>query len=90
MKALLHICASLDESYIPYSILNVPDGSTEGDLQVLAIGILPSLYGDESKVMVDDDGVCWHNGECWYIEELRFISEEDAAHLTRILGLSTL
>ncbi|HBT4797548.1 TPA: hypothetical protein MH639_24380 [Klebsiella pneumoniae] len=68
----------------------MPDGTSDDDLHVIASQILPSLYGDEDTVTVDEDGVCWSNGECWYIEDLRFISEEDAAHLTRILGLSTI
>ncbi|HHT4259190.1 TPA: hypothetical protein ACTYZB_004857 [Klebsiella variicola] len=90
MKALLHVCASLDEKYVPYTILSLPEGSTEDDLQAAAQQILPSLYGDENQVIVDDEGVCWCKSECWYIEDLRFISDEDAAHLIRILGLSTL
>lgn len=90
MKALLQVCASLNTSYSPYSILDVPDGTSDYDLHVIASQILPSLYGDENTVTVDEDGVCWSNGECWYIEDLRFISEEDATHLTRILGLSTI
>ncbi|HBR1743313.1 TPA: hypothetical protein MDU36_002537 [Klebsiella pneumoniae] len=68
----------------------MPDGTSDDDLHVIASQILPSLHGDENTVTVDEDGVCWNNGECWYIEDLRFISEEDAAHLTRILGLSTI
>ncbi|HHB6988750.1 hypothetical protein [Klebsiella pneumoniae] len=90
MKALLQVCASLNTAYSPYSILDVPDETSDDDLHVIASQILPSLYGDEDIVTVDEDGVCWSNGECWYIEDLRFISEEDAAHLTRILGLSTI
>ncbi|MCD6622846.1 hypothetical protein ACLH2J_24970 [Klebsiella michiganensis] len=90
MKALLLVCASLNTSYSPYSILNVPEGTSDDDLQVIANQLLPSLYSEANIVTVDEDGVCWSNGECWYIEDLRFISEEDAAHLTRILGLSTL
>ena len=90
MKALLHVHASLNSSYSPYSILEFPEGTDEDQLQSLAIKFLPSLYGDEETVFVDEDGVCWNNGECWYIEDLRFISEEDAVHLTRILGISTL
>ena len=90
MKALLQVCASLNTSYSPYSILDVPDGTSDDDLHVIASQILPSLHGDENTVTVAEDGVCWNNGECWYIEDLRFISEEDAAHLTRILGLSTI
>lgn len=89
MKALLQVCASLNTSYSPYSILDVPEGASDDDLQVIANQILPSLYGSEETVFVDKDGVCWNNGECWYIEDLRLISEEDAAHLTRILGIST-
>lgn len=89
MKALLHVCASLNTSYTPYSILDVPEGTGEDELLIIALQLLPSLYGSEDAVIVDEDGVCWSNGECWYIEDLRFISEEDAAHLTRILGLST-
>ncbi|MER0138433.1 hypothetical protein KAI01_26610 [Klebsiella quasipneumoniae] len=68
----------------------MPDGTSDDDLHVIASQILPSLYGDENTVTVDEDGVYWSNGECWYIEDLRFISEEDAAHLTRIPGLSTI
>ena len=90
MKALLQVCASLNTSYSPYSILDVPDGTSDDDLHVIASQILPSLYGDKNTVTFDEDGVCWSNGECWYIEDLRFISEEDATHLTRILGLSTI
>ena len=90
MKALLQVCASLNTSYSPYSILDVPEGTSDDDLQVIANQILPSLYGSVDTVTVDEDGVYWSNGECWYIEDLRFISEEDAAHLTRILGLSTI
>lgn len=86
MKALLHVHASLNSSYSPYSILEFPEGTDENQLQSLAIKFLPSLYGDEETVFVDEDGVCWNNGECY----LRLISEEDAAHLTRILGISTL
>lgn len=89
MKALLQVCASLNTSYSPYSILDVPEGTSDDDLLVIANQILPSLYGSEETVFVDKDGVCWNNGECWYIEDLRLISEEDAAHLTRILGIST-
>ncbi|HGT4098154.1 TPA: hypothetical protein ACM22Z_003469 [Klebsiella pneumoniae] len=89
MKALLQVCASLNTSYSPYSILDVLEGTSDDDLQVIANQILPSLYGSEETVFVDKDGVCWNNGECWYIEDLRLISEEDAAHLTRILGIST-
>ncbi|HFP9309498.1 TPA: hypothetical protein ACHOZC_003498 [Raoultella ornithinolytica] len=88
MKALLRVTASLGTAYNPYSLLKIPDGSTEDDLQVMAKRILPGLYADESKVEVDENGVCWNNGECWYIEDLHFISEEDAGHLQRILGLS--
>ncbi|MFY0176252.1 hypothetical protein J0889_21155 [Raoultella ornithinolytica] len=58
-------------------------------MRIIADQILPSLYGSEDTVTVDEDGACWNNGECWYIEDLRFISEEDAEHLTRILGIST-
>jgi hypothetical protein len=90
MKALLQISASLNTSYSPYSILDVPEGTSDDDLHVIAGQILPSLYGDADTVAVDEDGVCWSNGECWYMENLRFISEEDAAHLTRILKLSTI
>lgn len=90
MKALLHVCASLNTLYSPYSILEVPEGTRDDELKAFADKCLPSLYGDEETVVVDSDGVCWSNGECWYIGDLRFISEEDAAHLTRILGLSTL
>ncbi|MBD0905721.1 hypothetical protein DN614_24485 [Klebsiella michiganensis] len=68
----------------------MPEGTSDDDLQVIANQLLPSLYSEANVVTVDEDGVCWSNGECWYIEDLRFISEEDAAHLTRILGLSTL
>ncbi|MGK2894953.1 hypothetical protein [Klebsiella michiganensis] len=89
MKALLRVCASLNTSYSPYSILNVPEGTSDDDLQIIADQLLPSLYGDANVVTVDEDGVCWSNAECWYIEDLRFISEEDAEHLIRILGLST-
>lgn len=89
MKALLHVHASLDTTYSPYSILDVPEGTTEEELQVIGNKFLPTLYGDEEVVTVDSDGVCWNNGECWYIEGLHFISEEDAAHLVRILGIST-
>lgn len=90
MKALLHVCASLNTSYSPYSILDVPEDTGEDELLIIALKLLPSLYGSEDTVTVDESGACWSNGECWYIEDLRFISEEDAAHLTRILGLSTL
>lgn len=89
MKALLHVHASLDTKYSPYSILDIPEGTTVEELQAIGNKFLPSLYGDEEVVAVDSEGVCWNNGECWYIEDLRFISEEDAAHLTRILNLST-
>lgn len=89
MKTLLRVCASLNTSYSPYSLLNVPEGTSDDDLQIIAGQLLPSLYGDANVVTVDEDGVCWSNGECWYIEDLRFISEEDAEHLIRILGLST-
>ncbi|AKL03880.1 hypothetical protein ACB381_18450 [Klebsiella michiganensis] len=90
MKALLHVCASLNTSYSPYSILDVPEGTGGDELRIIADQILPSLYGSEDTVAVDKDGVCWNNGECWYIEGLHFISEEDAEHLTRILGICTL
>ncbi|APM29178.1 hypothetical protein ACQFG6_006203 [Klebsiella michiganensis] len=89
MKALLHVYASLDTSYSPYSIQEVPEGTIEEQLQAIASEFLPTLYGDKDLVAVDSDGVCWNNGECWYIENLHFISEEDAEHLTRILGFST-
>ena len=62
MKALLQVCASLNTSYSPYSILDVPDGTSDDDLHVIASQILPSLYGDENTVTVDEDGVCWRNG----------------------------
>lgn len=88
MKALLHVHASLDTIYSPYSILDVPAGTTEEELQIIGNKFLPTLYGDEQVVTVDSDGVCWSNGECWYIADLRFISEEDAVHLVRILGIS--
>ncbi|HBR1163535.1 TPA: hypothetical protein L9K93_004486 [Klebsiella quasipneumoniae subsp. similipneumoniae] len=67
----------------------MPEGTSDDDLHVIAEQLLPSLYGDANVVTVDEDGVCWSNGECWYIEDLRFISDEDAAHLTRILNLSS-
>ncbi|HDT4631760.1 TPA: hypothetical protein QHQ25_001641 [Klebsiella pneumoniae] len=67
----------------------MPEGTSDDDLHVIADQLLPSLYGDANVVTVDEDGVCWSNGECWYIEDLRFISDEDAAHLTRILNLSS-
>ncbi|EOE5495881.1 hypothetical protein ACKJUK_004371 [Cronobacter turicensis] len=41
------------------------------------------------SVFVDEDGICWHDGCCWYIDETRAISDDDAAHLERILGIST-
>lgn len=57
MKALLHVHASLNSSYSPYSILEFPEGTDEDQLQSLAIKFLPSLYGDEETVFVDEDGV---------------------------------
>ena len=89
MKALLHVYASLNDTHSPYYILEVPEGTSEEGLQIIAEKFLPTLYGNEDAVRMDSDGVCWNRGECWYIEDLRFISEEDAAHLVRILSLST-
>lgn len=89
MKALLHVYASLNQTNSPYSILEVPEGTSEEALTTLAEKFLPTLYGTEESVITDADGVCWSGGDCWYIEDLGFISEEDAAHLVRILGLST-
>ena len=59
MKTLLQVCASLNTSYSPYSILDVPEGTSDDDLQVIVNQILPSLYGSEDTVTVDEDGVCW-------------------------------
>ena len=62
---------------------------TQEQLIDIAANILPSLYGSADSVDVDEDGVCWHNGECWYVDDIKPLSDEDADHLTRILDIST-
>lgn len=47
------------------------DGFNDEEIDVLIQCIFVEYIGyDVDLVMVDDDGVCWYNGNCWYVEEI--------------------
>lgn len=89
MKILVRISVSNDYDVYPLFMVRC-DGMNEEEVQTAIQRILVEYTGhDADSVFIDEDGVCWHNGCCWYVDETRPISEEDAGHLQRILGIST-
>nr|WP_247164699.1 hypothetical protein [Escherichia coli] len=66
------------------------DGLNDEEIQAAIERNLVEYTGmDADSIYIDDDGVCWHNGSCWYVDDTMLVSDEDAAHLERILGIST-
>ncbi|HCL6058126.1 hypothetical protein HVX64_23700 (plasmid) [Citrobacter sp. RHB20-C16] len=89
MKTLVRITASTDYDVFPLFMVKC-NGLNEEEIQAAIMRILPEYTGqDADSVFVDKDGVCWNNGNCWYVDDTRQLSDEDAAHLERILGIST-
>lgn len=89
MRILVRISASTDYDVYPLFMVrceNLNDDEVQAAIQRNLV-----VYTGQSAetVFVDEDGICWHDGCCWYIDETRVISDEDAAHLERILGIST-
>ncbi|KWW08259.1 MULTISPECIES: hypothetical protein [Escherichia] len=90
MKTLVQISASLGCATHPMFILNC-EGLDEGEIDALVDRILIEYTGhDASNVFVDSNGVYRCNSDCWYREDVKNISDEDAEHLERILGIPTL
>ncbi|EFA0002022.1 hypothetical protein E9A26_003885 [Escherichia coli] len=85
MRVLVRIVTSTVYDVFPLFMVKA-DGLNDEETDAL---IQEYTGQDADSVMVDDDGVCWHNGNCWYVEETQQISDEDAAHLERILSIST-
>jgi len=89
MKILVRISASTDYDVYPLFMVKC-DGLNDEEIQAAIERNLVEYTGmDADSVYVDDDGVCWHNGCCWYVDDTMPVSDEDAAHLERILGIST-
>ncbi|MEH5519051.1 hypothetical protein PO545_11050 [Escherichia coli] len=89
MRVLVRIVTSTVYDVFPLFMVKA-DGLNDEETDALIQRILVGYTGhDADSVMVDDDGVCWHNGNCWYVEETQQISDEDAEHLERILSIST-
>lgn len=89
MKVLVRISANTDYDVYPLFMVKC-DGLNEQEIQALIARHLIEYTGyDADAVFVDEDGVCWHDGSCWYVDETQPLTDEDAAHLERILGIST-
>ena len=89
MKILVRITGSTDYDVFPM-FMDKGDGLTNDEIQKAIERNLIEYTGyDADTVFVDSDGVCWHNGNCLYVDETRPVSDEDAGHLERILGIST-
>ncbi|MED5658137.1 hypothetical protein, partial [Enterobacter hormaechei] len=89
MKILVRVSASTDYDVYPLFMVKC-DGLNDEEIQAAIERNLVEYTGmDADSVYVDDDGVCWHNGSCWYVDDTMPVSDEDAAHLERILGIST-
>ncbi|MCX8995188.1 hypothetical protein NLN85_22180 [Citrobacter portucalensis] len=89
MKILDRISVSTDYDVYPLFMVKC-DGLNDEEIQAVIERNLVEYTGmDADSVYVDDDGVCWHNGSCWYVDDTMPVSDEDAAHLERILGIST-
>ena len=80
MRVLVRIVTSTVYDVFPLFMVKA-DGLNDEETDALIQRILVEYTGD--------DGVCWHNGNCWYVEETQQISDEDAEHLERILSIST-
>ncbi|EGT5208578.1 hypothetical protein SMZ82_004170 [Cronobacter malonaticus] len=89
MRILVRISASTDYDVYPLFMVRC-DGLNDEEIQAAIQRNLVEYTGQSAEtVFVDEDGICRHDGCCWYIDETRVISDEDAAHLERILGIST-
>ncbi|MCU7761028.1 hypothetical protein [Cronobacter sakazakii] len=89
MRILVRISASTDFDVYPLFMVRC-DGLNDEEIQEAIQRHLVEYTGQSAEsVFVDEDGICWHDGYCWYIDETRAISDDDAAHLERILGIST-
>ena len=98
MKGLVRIYNSIDREILPYFLvelggttapaLTVDEKSLVLEKQEARIAeIIPEHYCDGMKP--DGDGVFWIDGGCLYVEDAEVISDSDAAHLERLLCLST-
>ncbi|CAH5615289.1 hypothetical protein WGQ82_28700 (plasmid) [Klebsiella pneumoniae] len=92
MRILVRISVSTDNDVTCYPLFMVNGfGLNDKGLQaVIDHNVIEYIGYSADSVFVDVDGVCWHNGGCLYADGTKPISEEDAQHLERILGLSAL
>ena len=89
MKTLVRISSSTDYDVYPLFMIKC-DGLNDEEIQATIERNLVEYTGmDADSIYIDYDGVCWHNGSCWYVDDTMLVSDEDAAHLERILGIST-
>ncbi|WP_454889977.1 hypothetical protein [Serratia quinivorans] len=87
MKTLIRIHHTLEFDLYPLFIVEAIDEVAMEE--ALKRNFITYTGYDESVVTVDDDGTYWHGGAFWSVEETNHISDEQAEHLTQILGLST-
>ncbi|EBU9763989.1 hypothetical protein DM312_12335 [Salmonella enterica subsp. enterica serovar Stanley] len=89
MKILVRISASIDYDAYPLFMVKCDELNDEEIQAAIERNLVEYTGKDADSVYIDDDGVCWYNGSFWYVEDKMPVSDEDSAHLERILGIST-
>lgn len=89
MKFLIRITTSTCNDIYPLFIVDCENLSDKETEQLISSTLLEYTGWDEETVAVNEDGIYSNGIDYWYQEDIQQISDEDAAHLERILGIST-